>query len=627
MYLHEDIVSEAITHLSHIHPFFGITFLVCKQAKLPVGMPVPFAINNAEEEFLLRYYHPNPNSKFYFQPFRTSGTGRWLAPKYPSSGSQSNRTRGHLAKAFIHKRKSDLWGWHPEYIRILQEKLEQDSSGQVPAFALACWLFRNEFWESDTMPQNLIEKLFEMFDIQAQEAEKLFVTTIPDLSSPLLTFTPFRESSVLNQFELPPDALPQEGGTLRELQLRNVGPVNNMEFLPAERVSLITGDNGLGKTFILECSWWSLTGRWAERQALPHVRSESASIGFVIARRDDYPARKSLNFERTKSQWEDPRDRPTIPGLVIYARVDGSFAIWDPARHYDQLSLEAPVEQLVFSRDDVLNGLGKKIEGLIRDWVRWQNSRDQSLFQIFCRVIERLSPPDMAPLRPGESIRLPNDARDIPTIRHDYGTVAFTNESAGIRRIVTIAYLLLWAWNEHRFYSELAGKAPQESMVIMVDEMEAHLHPKWQRTIVPALLEVTNLLSEQIKPQMIVTTHSPLILASMETRFSDISDKLFHLYLSDSSGEENKEVQLSEVPFFKHGSVDSWLTSEIFELKQPRSQEGESVLESAKRLLEESTWDSGQIYEMDRKLRQTLPPEDIFWPRWLHFLNARGLKS
>ena len=33
-----------------------------------------------------------------------------------------------------------------------------------------------------------------------------------------------------------------------------------VEFAP--RVNLITGDNGLGKSFLLDSAWWVLTGAW-----------------------------------------------------------------------------------------------------------------------------------------------------------------------------------------------------------------------------------------------------------------------------------------------------------------------------------------------------------------------------
>jgi hypothetical protein len=297
--------------------------------------------------------------------------------------------------------------------------------------------------------------------------------------------------------------------------------------------------------------------------------------------------------------------------------------VWDPVRHNDAgtSSGEPPSSLLLFTRDQVLNGLGDKIEGLIRDWVRWQNSRDQSTFKMFCTVLERLSPPDMSPLKPGDPLRLPGDARDIPTLVHDYALVPFTNESAGVKRIVTIAYLLVWAWNEHRVYSNLAKREPQNNIVIMIDEIEAHLHPKWQRVVLPALLDVVKVLGTEVKPQMIAATHSPLILASMESEFSDEVDKLFHLYLENS-----KAVRFEETTFVKHGTVDAWLTSEIFELKQARSQEGESALEQAKSLLASSEANPARIKAVHQELAKVLPPEDPFWPRWLHFAEMKGVQ-
>ncbi len=100
--------------------------------------------------------------------------------------------------------------------------------------------------------------------------------------------------------------------------------------------------------------------------------------------------------------------------------------------------------------------------------------------------------------------------------------------------------------------SSLARKAPQKKLVILVDEVEAQLHPKWQRVVLPAILDVTGLLSSEVQPQMIVATHSPLILASIESVFSSDEDKLFHLALHEQS-----RVELEEVAFVKHGSVDA----------------------------------------------------------------------
>src|ERR1035437_3336864 len=626
MHLRQEIVMQSIGRLGGYHPFFGITFLVCKQSGLPVGRETSISINHAQEQFLRDYFHPDPNSKYYFQPFHTSSRlSRWLSPKYPSSGSQKTRTAGHFQKAFLHERTTNLWGWSQSYVQVLREKLDQDDSGPVPAFWLAVWLFRNERWPESTTPADIIGAFLERFGINTSERDTLFDLTVPSLTTALLTSAIFSDARMLQSFEPAPDASPKEGGTLRLLQLRDIGPTSKLEFSPAERLSIITGDNGLGKTFILECAWCSLTGQWAERPALPNLKQDrgNTSITFAISGRggNDLLQQTTIAYDWNTHRWPAPKGRPTIPGLIVYARVDGSFAVWDPARPGAVTHSEGPSESLLlFTRDEVLNGLGEKIEGLIRDWVRWQNSRDQSTFEMFCAVLEKLSPPDMSPLKPSDPIRLPGDPRDIPTLVHSYSVVPFTSESAGVKRIVTIAYLLVWAWNEHRVYSEHAKRAPQNNMVIMVDEIEAHLHAKWERGVLPALLDVVKILSKAVKPQIIVATHSPLILASMESVFSDDLDKLFHLYV-----EQSKVVRFEEIRFMKYGNIDAWLTSDVFELKQARSREGETALEQARNILSMSESDPVRIRAVHIELAKVLPPEDPFWPRWMHFVEMKGV--
>lgn len=617
IYFREEMVHRAVEELSRLHPFFGITFLVCKKAELPIGSDVHFAINRAEQNFLDAYYRPDLNSTHYFQPFRLSGTGRWLVHKYPWSGSQSTRTRGHLAKAFIHPRASDLWGWADDYVTVLRQKLNQDQSGKVPAFWLAVWLYRNESFRDDIQLRIFVHRFLDEYKISTQERSELFDTYVP-VNLEAFSDQPLNEKKFLQSYPPAPDALPEEGGVLADLALRSVGPARQLDFAPAQRLSIITGDNGLGKTFLLECAWWGLTGSWAEKQAVPAIASEPASIAYSIRSPNDILISNTVLFDKERLRWPEI-ERTAIAGLIVYARVDGSFAIWDPAR-VDSPEAERSNRAgfLQFSREDVLKGYEGKIEGLLRDWVRWQNSRDQTTFDAFCAVLEQLSPPDMRPLKAGEPIRVIGESKDIPTLVHEYGIVPFTNESAGVRRIVTLAYLLVWAWNEHRVYSSYINKSPQDNVIIMVDEIEAHLHPKWQRSILPALLGVAKGLSPNVNPQMIVATHSPLILASIEAQFDEEMDKLFHLHL-----DANRAVTVDEIDYVKRGTVDEWLTSEVFELKEPRSRESEAAIEMAKKLLAESSENVEEIKNIDRRLREELPSEDLFWPRWLHFMKAK----
>jgi len=621
MYLPIELIRRALSELSDIHPFFGITYLVCKQGELPVGKMTSFPINRAEEDFLRLHYKPDLKSEFYFQPFKTSSrAGRWLSHKYPFSGSQKTRTSGPLAAPFLHERNTDQWGWKPDYIKVLRSKMDVDKTERIPAFWLAVWLYRHKDWPDRTTAGSIVRFFLREFHINDDEQAELFRTTVPDIAPDFLMPTPYSDDELIRvDIGQPPDATPEEGGTLRYLETRGIGPMSHLEFSPAERLSVITGDNGLGKTFLLECAWWSLTGDWTERQAYPRTdaKKDEPAITFTIAGQKNFQEKKTIKFDFNDQRWPVPKGRPTIPGLILYARVDGSFAVWDPVRHSEERNERAA---LVFSRDQVMNGRDKRIEGLLRDWVTWQRSPDPTVFEMFKAVLKRLSPPDMNPLEPGEPARIAGDLREIPTLRHAYDTIPFTNESAGVKRIVTVAYLLVWAWTEHKVYSSLSKKAPQNRMVILIDEMEAHLHPKWQRVVLPAILDVTSILGTELEAQVIIATHSPLILASLEQDFHDSIDKLFHLQIA------GEKVTFNEVQFIRHGRVDAWLTSEIFELKEPTSQPAENALARAKTTLSEERPNPGTIREIHKQLSETLPADDEFWPRWLYFAKQKGVE-
>lgn len=92
--------------------------------------------------------------------------------------------------------------------------------------------------------------------------------------------------------------------------------------------------------------------------------------------------------------------------------------------------------------------------------------------------------------------------------------------------------------------------------MLLIDEVESHLHPRWQRSILPALLDVATTLNPQMHTQIITTTHSPLVLASVEPSFDEERDRLFLFELN-----EHVEVALREVPWAKQGDTVNWLVS------------------------------------------------------------------
>ena len=611
MFLKTDRVLQSIKALKKVHPFFGITFLNCKKHLLPVGETKELPLDKENEKFLQENHKVNPDSRFFFQPYKS--VKDWVKYDYASSGLQAINTQT-FGGAFIHPLGTQTWGWTNSYISFLKSKLPKKQP--IPAFDLSVWLYKYEEWTEEITGQAMIEKLVDEYHLTNEEINELF-----DLSSPPINANLFQEKKLIwqdlqDQLPIAPDVEPEQGGTLAYLKIVGTGPSKELTLEPAERLTLITGDNGLGKTFLLECAWWALTGLWAGSSAYPNNQSK-AEITFLVKGKTSKAEEFNIPYDRSTQSWLHPSDRPTIPGLIVYARVDGSFAVWDPA--IEETNKEQYRES-VFSSEEVWDGSTGKIEGLIRDWVRWQDKPSKYPFDIFINVLEQLSPPDLGTLTPGESVRVPDDLREIPTINFPYGKVPIIYSSAGVRRIITLSYLIVWAWNEHRIAAEQRQQKPRRRMVILVDEMEAHLHPKWQRSILPALLSIEETLSDDLNIQFLVATHSPLVMASSETIFEEDKDSLVHLDLS-----EHGKVSLEKMNFIRFGDISSWLTSPIFELKHARSKAAETAIDQAKYLQLQNFPSTEEVKRINKELQNVLAADDKFWPRWVFFAEKHGV--
>lgn len=426
---------------------------------------------------------------------------------------------------------------------------------------------------------------------------------------------------------------------IEQLSLRNVGPAPAMDLSFGRRLNLLTGDNGLGKSFLLDIAWWSLTRKWPGElnrrlptglAAKPHT-DKPASITFSVTGKSKSVTYES-KFDRKLQAWTGAAGRPVNPGLVLYAQADGGFAAWDPARNYWRKKGNVDVQDrppaYVFSTQEIWDGLrdperGLLCNGLIADWAGWQKERGAA-FQSLQAVLAALSPGPSERLEAGELTRISlDDARDIPTIRMPYGQdVPVLHASAGIRRVLALAYLLVWTWEEHLKAAVLIGEEPTPQVTFLVDEIECHLHPKWQRRIVAALLEVMKSLAKNAKVQVIAATHSPLVMASVEPIFDAEEDAWFDLDF-EAEGKQ-QTVVLRQRTFVRHGEAGNWLTSEAFDLGSSRSIEAEQAIERAAVAMREENFSKSQAQEIHRDLLKVLGDSDPFWMRWRFVGEKKG---
>ena len=404
---------------------------------------------------------------------------------------------------------------------------------------------------------------------------------------------------------------------LTKLNLRGIGSVRNLEIEFGDRLNILTGDNGLGKSFLIDVIWFALTDNWVGLPALPNVdQDDSPYIHFQASNEEE----SESVFLFNKQKWQEFQ-RLQEDEIVIYSRIDGGFSIFDPLRKF------TPKEVYNFTSQQALNGLilnngSVPCMGLVHDLDYWQLKQTETPYQILQNVIQHLSHPD-EPMQVGESVRLSvEDSRPIPTLVVPYGNVPVTHASSGIQRILNLAYMLVWAWDSHIQIAKLKRTEPIKKFVFLIDELEAHLHPKWQRTILPAILEVCKQLNPEIDVQIVTTTHSPMVLASAEPYFDEEIDKLFLFELLGS------EVTLNEIPWVKQGDVVGWLTSEIFDLKQARSREAEAAIGAAqawavKDLSYKFPDNLKTFAQIQAELEKVIPGHDPFWIGWTVQNEAR----
>ncbi|MEY4905924.1 MAG: replication and repair protein RecF [Bacteroidota bacterium] len=86
----------------------------------------------------------------------------------------------------------------------------------------------------------------------------------------------------------------------------------------------------------------------------------------------------------------------------------------------------------------------------------------------------------------------------------------------------------------------------KEPAIVLLDEIDLHLHPKWQRTIIPYLSKIFP------KTQFIVTTHSPLILHGADNVNVFILEK----------DKKDESVHIRKLPYT---SFQGWNVQEILE--------------------------------------------------------------
>lgn len=184
----------------------------------------------------------------------------------------------------------------------------------------------------------------------------------------------------------------------------------------------------------------------------------------------------------------------------------------------------------------------------------------------------RFSQPKKRPLKPIVEVETP------------YGWVSIKDLSLGYKTL--IAWMVDFASRMFDRYPDSPNPLA-EPAIVLVDEIDLHLHPKWQRTLM-------SYLSERFpNTQFIATAHSPLVVqAAQDANIVLLKRKGDHVVI-----ENNVEA-------IRNWRVDQILTSDLFGLESARAPQLDKLLAERTKILSKA-----RVTKKDRERLKELEAE------------------
>ena len=177
-----------------------------------------------------------------------------------------------------------------------------------------------------------------------------------------------------------------------------------------------------------------------------------------------------------------------------------------------------------------------------------------------------------------------------------YGSIALSALSLGYQ--TTIAWVLDLAIRLYQHYPDSLNPL-NEPAIVMIDEIDLHLHPLWQRNIVKYLTDIF----PQI--QFIATAHSPLMVQTAP-------EKNMNLIVLR---QENGQVKIENNPLSVEGwRVDQILTSDLFGVSSSRSPHIEDLIRVKGELASKqnlSTNEKERLKEVEQELEGLPTAENL----------------
>lgn len=364
---------------------------------------------------------------------------------------------------------------------------------------------------------------------------------------------------------------------LKEIFINNYGLIKNEElFFDDSKWVFITGENGVGKTMLLRAIGSALGNRTLSPKEL---KTKDFSIKALF-----YSAGRTISFSRTGNENVRAKRAILSRGLAMYGpyRLEqGSNKIKDETFR-KALSKVGKFESL-FEEGSKLLSFDKQLEIWSKD-----SKLSQKILRSRIEQVSSLLPKLIPDLRLVKYKQKKENKYEFEYLIQSRGTDELTplkwhELSSGNKNILNLVSDIIIRF----FYQQPKIIDPSELRgIVLIDEIDLHLHPKAQRDLVVTLSETFPLI------QFIVTTHSPIPLLGAPENSSffvvkrDWKKGVYVTRLFDL--EKN----------FKNLLPNALLTSDLFDL--------EEIIHKDIKNQDINTSDTFDKYKLDQELNKQL---------------------
>ena len=154
-----------------------------------------------------------------------------------------------------------------------------------------------------------------------------------------------------------------------------------------------------------------------------------------------------------------------------------------------------------------------------------------------------------------------------------------------------------------------------ENSIILIDEPELSLHPKWQQRIVDVYRKIGE------NNQIIIATHSPHILGSVKKE---------NIMLLDKDDEGKIVIKTGDELYDSYGQPTDRVLKDIMGLETTRNPKVFKLLEEAGELVDKNEYESEEFKTKYKKLREILGNKDedlLLMDMDIQIRKKRGLKN